>query len=215
MILVVATATTSAAADLVDPATGTRFESEPTVDGTPYRCLGAGVRKLAGNTYSVAYCLENEQADALDELIKLIYPSATGKSLERMLIRDQRFFDALGSIPGDKLVMLHLVRDANRQTLSEGFRASLSGMLPKEKVNKLVSAMPSNGNRGQTILLYSRGSRVVIDLNGASKSLDDEEISSLLWNVWLGPRSLTPTLKSSIAHTASSESNPATASLVR
>ncbi|HEY3449359.1 MAG TPA: hypothetical protein VGK67_23595 [Myxococcales bacterium] len=206
--LCLSAAATAAAADFVDPATGTRFDSEPTVDGTDYRCLGAG-GPLAGG-YSLAYCVEAEQAEAVDTLVKLVYPNRSGTTLERTLAGDQHFFDALTEVPGDKLVVLHLVRDTSQHSLAQAFGQALSGRLDKKKLERLQGLF-AGGARGDTALIYTHGSRVTIDVGGVSKSLEDDEIAGKLWDTWLGPRSVSPGLKSSIAHAAAAEGLPESA----
>lgn len=212
-LLTVALAFTSsaAAADLVDPVTGTRFDSSPTVGDTDFRCLGAGVRKLGD--YSVAYCLEEEQADAVQDLVSIVYPGHEGRSLEKILLEDQKFFDALAEMPGEKLVVLHLVGALPKKVLAESFRSSLADSLPKDKLNKLIDTLPADGEPGEAVLLYTEGSRVVIDIAGQAKSLEDEDVAAQLWQVWLGPRTSTPSLKSSIARVAASDPGPVTASM--
>ena len=207
--LLIGTSSTAAAADLLDPATGTRFEAEPTVDGTDFRCLGAGVPVSHG--YAVTFCVEAEQAEAIDALVKLVYPDSAGASLERMLAKDQDFFDALTEVPGDKLVVLHLVSDTSRGSLSEAFRSALSSQLEKGKLDRLVGLVAEGGARGESALIYSHGAQVTVDVGGVSHSLEDDEIAQKLWQTWLGPKSISPTLKASIAHTAACRGIPSSA----
>jgi len=61
------------------------------------------------------------------------------------------------------------------------------------------------------VLIYSQGAKVTIDVGGVARSLEDDEIASKLWDTWLGPQSISPTLKSSIAHVAASEGVPSSA----
>ena len=201
----------SAAADIIDPKTGTLFASEPTIDGTSFRCLGAGVRASEASTYAVTYCLGDEQADAVDDLVKVAYPGSSGKTLERQLTNDQGFFDALSDFPGEKLVILHFSHAAPHHSLAEALKSSLSGALPKEKVKSLVAALPGDAAAGETVLLYTHGAHLVVDVGGSTKSLGDDEILARLWGAWLGPKSAAPSLKSSIAHAVASAGNPATA----
>jgi len=58
------------------------------------------------------------------------------------------------------------------------------------------------GDRKVSVLLYSNGSKLMIDIAGRRGEIDDEEIASKLWFVWLGSRSVTPTLNEDIAERA-------------
>lgn len=206
-------AATAAAADLLEPATGTRFESQPSVDGTDYECLGAGV--LAAGGYAVSFCIDSDQAEAVDKLVELVYPDREGASLERQLVRDQDFFDALSEVPGDKMVVLRLVAPTSRSGLAEAFRGALDGKISRRQLDQLSKALPSHLPTGQVALIYTQGSRLVFDFGGAASSVDDEDIAQKLWQTWLGPRSVSPSLKSSIAHRVASEGSASSASLVR
>jgi hypothetical protein len=53
-------------AQIVDRATGTKFDEVTRVEGKAYKCLGAGVRKLAVvKVYALAFCVDAAHADAL------------------------------------------------------------------------------------------------------------------------------------------------------
>jgi len=191
----------AAEAFVVDDSTGTRFEAETTVGNTRYRCLGAGVRKVfLFKAYAVTWCLQADKVDdTLVGYLKKNHPQKTGGALADALEDDQRFFDALSSAPGDKLVVMKLVRDISKDQIAGAFRDSLGDVLPPEKVEKLIDTIPGDGKDGQKILLYSQGGTLVIDIAGTARRIEDKEIASKLWRVWLGPGSPTPSLKDSIA----------------
>jgi len=199
--LVVLATPAFAAETLVDDSTGTRFEAETTVAGTRYRCLGAGVRKVfLFKAYAVTYCIEAARVDdALVPHIEKRHAGRKGEALAEALEDDQAFFDGLARAPGDKLVVMQLVRNISKDQIAGAFRDSLGGVLSKEKVEKLIDTIPGDGKDGQKILLHSHGSRLVIDIAGDAKTIDDQEIADNLWRVWLGPDSPTPSLKESIA----------------
>lgn len=191
----------AAAETIVDDSTGTKFEAETTIGGTTYRCLGAGVRKVfLFRAYAVTWCL---QADRVDDVLvpwlQKHHPDKKGSDLADALEDDQRFFDALAGAKGDKLVVMRLVRNISKDQIAGAFRDSLGDVMPKEKVEKLIETIPGDGKDGQKILLHSHGNRLVIDIAGDAKTIEDEEIAQKLWRVWLGPRSPTPSLKDSIA----------------
>ena len=194
----------------MDGSTGTKFEAETTVGNTKYRCLGAGVRKVfLFKAYAVTFCL---QADKVDDTLvghlKKAHENKTGKALADALENDQAFFDRLANAPGDKLVVMQLVRDISKDQIAGAFRDSLGDVLPKDKVEKLIETIPGDGKDRQKILLHSHGDTLVIDIAGTAKTIEDKEIASKLWRVWLGPGSPTPSLKESIAeHVAAKASS--------
>lgn len=196
------------AAPLVDGSTGVKFDREQTIEGTRYECLGAGVRKvLFFKAYAVTYCLQaGKSNEVLDAYLAKAHPTLTGEKLGDALEDDEKFFEALASAPADKLVIMQLVRDISKEKISDAFRGSLSGVLPKEKVDRLISTIPGDAKDGQKILIYSKGSELVIDIAGDAKRIDDEMITRKLWRVWLGPDAVSPTLKESIAANASRRS---------
>lgn len=186
---------------IVDESTGVKFDAEITADGTTYRCLGAGVRKVfLFKAYAVTYCLESGKVDdTLVPFLKKEHEGAKGGALADALEDDQRFFDALASARGDKLVVMRLVRDISKDQIAGAFRDSLSDVLSKPQVDKLIDTIPGDAKDGQKILLHSHGDKLVIDIAGNAKTIEDKEIASKLWRVWLGPDSVTPSLKESIA----------------
>jgi hypothetical protein len=197
-------ATPSAAAEakpIVDPSTGVKFDAIATVAGTKFRCLGAGVRKVfLFKAYAVTYCLEEGKVDdAIVGFLQKNHAGQKGEVLADSLEGDQRFFDQLARAPGDKLVVMALVRDISKEKIAGAFRDSLSEVLPPAKVEKLIDTIPGDAKNGERILLYSRGDSLVIDIAGNAKTIDDAQIASQLWRVWLGPDAVAPSLKESIA----------------
>lgn len=188
------------AAELVDSSTGTRFAATAKAGGTEFQCLGAGVRKMfTFKVYAVAYCVDAERADAVETLGQALHPDLTGEELAKALENDPRFYDHLQRLPGDKLVIMHMVRDVDREKLADAFRKSLKDVLPREKVEKLVAAIPADVRDGENALIYSSGSSLVIDIGGRQSTVEDAQIAQRLWAVWLGPESVSPSLKHSIA----------------
>lgn len=205
LVTLAVSAPAAAAEKLTDESTGVKFDSQTTVDGTDYRCLGAGVRAVRKiflfRVYAVAYCLEASKVDdVLVGYIEKNHPNLKGQELGKALLADQKFFDALSAGGGDKLVIMHLVRNITKDQIADAFRDSLSDVLPKEKVDLLINTIPGDAKEGQRVLLHSHGSKLVIDIAGNAKNIDDQQISRNLWRVWLGPESVSPTLKESIAN---------------
>lgn len=201
LVLAAAGARAQAGATLRDDSTGVRFDVTTTVGGTTYRCLGAGARKVfLFKAYAVAYCLEEAKVDeVIAPYLRERHPGKKGEALAEALEEDQRFYDRLAGAPGDKLVVMRVVRDISRDRIAGAFEDSLSDVLPKEKVAKLIATIPGDAQDGQQILIHSHGSRVVIDIAGKAKNIDDAMIAQKLWRVWLGPSGVSPSLKESIA----------------
>lgn len=190
------------ASDLKEPSTGISFPMEKTVGGTTFRCLGAGVRKvLVFKAYAAAFCLEKSQALAVPKAFaEAKYPALQGDALAEALQRDPAFFEALMAAPGDKLVILRTVRDIPREKMADAFRDGLAGVLSPDRIETLVAAIPGDIAEGDSALIYSSGSRLTIDVGGRRQTLEDAETARKLWGVWLGKKSVAPSLKSSIAH---------------
>ncbi|WP_373048911.1 hypothetical protein [Vulgatibacter sp.] len=209
-LLLATPAVAAEAKPIVEDSTGVKFDAVTTVEGTQYRCLGAGVRKVfLFKAYAVTYCLEEGKVDdAIVGYLQKNHPDKKGEALEEALATDQRFFNRLANAPGDKLVVMRLVRDISKDKIAGAFRDSLGDVLPKEKVEKLIDTIPGDGKDGQRILLHSHGDKLVIDIAGNARTIEDQEIASKLWRVWLGPESPTPTLKESIASQVAMRVNP-------
>lgn len=192
-----------AARHVVDDSTGTRFDETFRVGDSTYRCFGAGVRKvLFFKAYAAAFCLDARRYDAVvTAYVSEKHAGKSGKELAKALERDGAFFEHLENSDANKLVIMQLVRDVSKDRIAGAFRSSLGEVLPEDRVEKLIATIPGDGKDGQKILLYSRGPTLVIDIAGDAKRVDDELIARKLWRVWLGPDSVTPSLKASIAET--------------
>ncbi len=186
---------------VVDDSTGTRFEATTKIGRTTYRCLGAGVRKvLFFKAYAAAFCLDAQSYDrVVGAYLSQQHAGKSGADLIRALERDRAFFEHLENADANKLVIMQLVRDVSKDRIASAFRGSLKEVLPDDRVEKLIDTIPGDGKDGQRILLYSRGPVLVIDIAGDAKRVEDELIARKLWRVWLGPDSVTPALKRSIA----------------
>jgi hypothetical protein len=188
---------------IVDGMTGARFVERPVVGGTAFHCLGVGSRKaFIFKLYSVAFCLESSAADrVLDEALAW-HGTERGKDLAESLRHDERFFAALGSAPGDKMIVLRFARGVNRGQLEGALRGALGKLIPPADVERIIgaAACPSGVHEGDVALLRSKGSEFVLELGQTERVLPDAEaINERLWGIWLGPESATSNLKESIA----------------
>lgn len=194
---------TPAPRHVVDASTGTRFDVTTRVGDTTYRCIGAGVRKvLFFKAYAAAFCIDQKRYDdVVGGYVAEKHPGKSGGELRKALERDSAFFEHLEAARADKLVIMQLVRDISRDRIASAFRDSLGEVLPEDRVERLIATIPGDGKDGQRILLHTKGSVLVIDISGQANRVDDDLISRKLWRVWLGPGSVTPSLKESIART--------------
>jgi hypothetical protein len=206
LAFLVASVPAAASAEKVrDGSTGISFDVEQQVGGIAYTCLGAGVRKiLVFKAYAVTFCLERSiAAETVRGYVQKTYPALRGEDLADALEDDPKFFEHLAGAPGDKLVIMRVVRDVSREKVANAFRDSLAEILPKAKVDKLIATIPGDIPDGQSALLYSKGDALTIDIGGNGKTLEDADIARKLWWVWLGPSGVSPSLKDSIATRAS------------
>lgn len=176
--------------ELIERATDVAFDRSPTVGGATYECLGTGVRRfLVFKVYAIAFCIEASRAEATVREAR-VAGTAGG------------FLSKLASTPADKLAVLRLLRDVPASRMAGAFRDNLSDVLSAEKIEKLIATIPGDAQGEQSVLLYSSGTKLMIDIAGNRREIDDEEIASKLWLVWLGAGSVTPTLREDIAERA-------------
>jgi hypothetical protein len=189
---------------IVDGATGTKFDELTRVEGKAYKCLGAGVRKLAVvKVYALAFCVEAVHADALvKSYLQAHHAGLRGEPLAGALRKDAQFFDMLASTKHNRLVVLKMQRDLSRKQLASNIRRSLSPLLPDEKLDKLDAAITTGAKEGQIVKIYAVGTKLTIDVAGAIRVIEDEEVTRKLFSVWLGPKSVSPTLRDDIARRA-------------
>jgi hypothetical protein len=181
-----------APAALDEPATHARFAAEVRERGTSFRCLGVGVRRSREvKLYAAAYCVELSAAEALGQR----YGGRGAHHLEQ----DRAFYSAAAAAPGDKLVILQLGEKVTRKQLVDAFEKDLRPILPQPQVTQLVAAIPTDLSPGQTALLSAHGDRLTVRMGEQVRTIDDPLITEKLWQVWLGPHSVTPSLKRSVA----------------
>ena len=191
------------AAQLTEESTGTVFEVTQKVGSTTFTCLGAGVRKfLIFKAYANTFCLEASKADAVVRAyVEKAHPKISGDALAVALAADQGFYDALSDSKGDKLFIMKLVRDVPAEKIASAFRSSLAEALTRDEIEKLIASVPGDGKNGQTIRISSAGDLITFDLEGNRRTIENAKVAQRLWRVWMGPNSVAPSLKSSIAVT--------------
>lgn len=190
---------------IVDKATGTKFDEVTRVEGMAYKCLGAGVRKLmVAKVYALAFCVEAAHADALvKSYLEADHAGLRGEPLFEALRKDGQFFDMLASTKHNRLVVLKMQRDLSRKQLASNIRRSLSPLLPDEKLDKLDAAITTGAEKGQVVKIYAVGTKLTVDVAGEARVIEDEEVTRKLFFVWLGTKSVSPALRKDIARRAS------------
>jgi hypothetical protein len=186
---------------IVDEATGTKFDELTRIDSTSYACLGAGVRKLAFvNVYALAFYVNAAHADeAVKSYLQAHHRGLRGQPLFEALRKDVKFFDMLATTEHSRLVVLKMQRDLSRRQLASNIRRSLSPLLPEDKLDRLDAAITKGAVKGQVVKIYAVGSKLTVDVAGEVRTVEDEEVVRHLYSVWLGPESVSPTLREDIA----------------
>lgn len=188
---------------LVEPDTGLSFDPAPVVEGRAFECLGTGLREVfVFRIYALAFCVEPKAREALDAYVRETFPSTRGRELASALRKDAGFYGRLAQAPGDRLVVLRVVRDFSREKMGEAFGSSLRHVLAPDRLDRLIAAIPADAKEGDVVRIHSHGSRLTIDMAGRRGLVDDDEIVLRLWDVWLSNRSVTPGLRRSLAERA-------------
>lgn len=188
-------------AQLREPDTGTTFDRTVDIGGETFECLGTGVRKVMWiKAYAVAFCMgERSVAPVVDDWVKKTHGDLSGQALVTALEKDGRFYERLARQPADRLVVMKMTRDVSRDKLASSFRGSLKDVMPAESVNKLIDAIPGDAKKGDVVHISTKGQTVTLDIGGQKKVFEDEHIAHGLWNVWLSGKSVTPSLRTSLA----------------
>ncbi|HEY3446313.1 MAG TPA: chalcone isomerase family protein [Myxococcales bacterium] len=198
-----AAAPASAADQLVEPSTEVKFEKAPTIDGKPYLCLGTGLRKKAFfKVYAIVYCLE--EAAGRPALAKLLEGNAKSAS---DLADDSEFFKKLVALPVDKAAEMVFVRDVGKEKMKDAFEESLTKALGKAEKPRIDAFLTANMDKdlksGDHMILRTKPSgEITVGLAGALKTSTDPILAPAVWMPYLGPDSVAPSLKKSVAEGA-------------
>ena len=186
---------------VVEEATGTKFDELTRVEGREYECLGAGVRKLVMvKVYALAFYVDAAHADSVvKSYLQAHHPALQGEPLFEALRKDVKFFKTLASTEHSRLVVLKMQRDLSRSQLAANIQRSLAPLLPKDKLDKLDTAITQGAEKGQVVKIYAVGPKLTVDVAGKIRVVDDEEVARHLYSVWLGTETVSPTLREDIA----------------
>jgi hypothetical protein len=208
--LLLAAPATAAAERLVEPSTDIEFASKPVIDGKPFLCLGTGVRKKAiFKVYAVTFCVE--EAGGREALAAWLSGQArfarlAGAELAEALESDEKFFEALLAMPVDKAVEMAFVRDVGLDKVRESFTESLVrtvGKAERGRIATFVSKLDRDLKKGDRLTLHAHpNGDVTVGLGESHADLHDDVLARALWVPYLGPDSISPTLKRSVARGA-------------
>ncbi|HEY3451816.1 MAG TPA: hypothetical protein VGK67_35995 [Myxococcales bacterium] len=212
LLLFAAPAGAQAADPLVEPSSSHQFERAPVVSGTRFVCLGTGIRKkLFFSVYAIDFCVEAEAGRA--ELARYLagpggvpHAGKQGEELARSLREDPEFFRHLMEMPVEKRAELVFLRNVDRGQLGEAFTWVLLQALGEEarpRVEAFVSKLAvRNVREGEKLALRTRPDGQVTAALDEDLGVRDEKLASALWKAYLGPESVTPALKDSVAEGA-------------
>ncbi len=212
LLLAAAPAGVRAEEPLIESASAQQPERAPVAPGTRFVCLGAGVRKkLFWSVYAIDFCVEAEAGRA--ELSRYLagpggaqHAGKQGEELARSLREDPEFFRHLTEMPVEKRAELVFLRDVDRVRFGEAFTWSLVQVLGEEarpRVQAFVSKLAGRDVReGEKLSLRTRPDGQVSAALDQDLGERDERLASALWKAYLGPDSVVPSLKDSVAEGA-------------
>jgi hypothetical protein len=195
---------------IVEPSSGTSFESRPSSEGQTYMCLGAGVRKyLFWKVYAMDFCVEESRARAeIDTYFAgpgQRYASLRGDALAEALRHDERFFGAMSSMRADKRAEMVFLRDASADTLRKSFVKNLqksfgSGDAEAAMIGDFVSPIDHDVKAGNRAIFVTHPEGELVFAFGAkSRSLKRARVDAAFWTAYLGPDSPIGSLRDAVA----------------
>ncbi len=199
-LLTAGLATPLAAEGLVEEATGVSFALERPAPGDGSRTLaltGVGLRKKALFFKVYAFGLYVDPQAMREHLTR--FAGRTADALRS----DPSFYDALASLPGERLCVMHFVRKVGADAMREALDASLDatvarddparaafGALWTEEIAKGEEVAIDIGVDG-VVTVYRDGRKV-----GAVESAD---IGRALMLSWVGPEAVSTDIKQGVA----------------
>ncbi len=193
----------ASAQHLVEPSTELKFEKAPTIDGKPFLCLGTGLRKKAFfKVYAMVFCVEDAAGRAA--LAKLLEGNTKTAG---QLAEDDEFFKKLMALPVDKAAEMVFVRDVGKEKMKDAFEESLTKALGKAEKPRIDAFLAANMDKdlksGDHMILRTRpNGELTVGLVGALKTSTDPVLAPAVWMPYLGPDSVAPSLKKSVAEGA-------------
>ena len=195
-----------------ESARASALELEPVPAHGPARfaCLGAGVRKkLFFSVYAIDFCVEAEAGRAqLERYLSGAgrrHAGKRGEELARALREDPEFFRYLMEMPVEKRADVVFLRDVDRGRLSEAFSWVLLQALGEEarpQVEAFVGRIARDVREGEKLCLRTLPDGQVWAGLDEDLGVRDQRLATALWKAYLGPESITPALKDSVAEGA-------------
>lgn len=191
------------AQQMVEPSSELKFDKAPTIDGKSYLCLGTGIRKkVVVKVYAMVFCIE--EAAGRPALAKLLEGN-TKKASD--LADDAEFFKKLVALPVDKAAEMVFVRDVSKEKMKDAFEESLTKALGKAEKPRVDAFLAANMDKDlkendHMILRTKPNGELTVGLAGALKTSTDPVLAPAVWAPYLGPDSVAPSLKKSVAEGA-------------
>lgn len=188
-------------AQLREPATGSMFDENVNAGGTQFQCLGTGLRKVfVAKVYAMTYCLEPKAVSQVDDWVRSHHEArAATAELTKALRGDGDFYYQLARVPSDRMVVMRMVRNVSQKQLADAFTESLGKVLPAQSTAKLIALVPRDAKEGDTVVIRTKGDTLLFRIGDHENTVTDKEIAQKLWDVWLSPDSVAPSLKDSLA----------------
>jgi hypothetical protein len=159
------------------------------VEGEQFSCLGNADRTFLGfSFYTVSFCVDQKALPAIEQAAR------RGGDADA-------FVTQLAEFEVDRLFRIKLVRDVSAARMRSAFRDALQGILSEQKLAHLADLVGTDAVAGDVVLLYGIGDRLTLDHNGEQRSVVDAEIVSKFSQIWLGSRTVTPSLRADVAAT--------------
>jgi tetratricopeptide (TPR) repeat protein len=185
----------------LEPKSKYSFQTRIDLDGKPYALTGVGTRSYIGFLiYGVAMYVED--APARMAFPKLV-AQAGGSELAQLRSRDlAQNFIVLGEF--GKAAMLHFVRDVSAGKIRDSYRDMLKENLKSQtpptlrKNTEDFLALFKRDMKGGEDLIIRTTLEGQIELTAAGTpelGPKDPTLCIDLWNLWLGPRAISPELK--------------------
>ena len=199
-LLATLVAAPASAQQLVEPSTEIKFEKAPTIDGKPYLCLGTGLRKkVFFKVYAMVFCIE--EAAGRPALAKLLEGNTRSAS---DLADDNELFKKLMALPVGKAAEMVFVRDVSKEKMKDAFEESLTKALGKAEQPRIDAFLNANMDKdlksGDHMILRTKpDGELTVGLVGALKTSTDPVLAPAVWMPYLGPDSVAPSLKKSVA----------------
>lgn len=176
----------AAHAQLKEASSGTEFSAAAKLNGQEFDCVATGLRsKFFIKVYAVAFCLEKGKGA---ETLK----AASGQ-------KGQAFFDSLRDAKVAKAVDMAFLRDVEKEKIIDAFKETLGkamGTDDEEGRAKFLALVDRDVKKGEHIVLTAKSDGTLdLTIGGKGGTVTDPKVARWIWNAWIGPDSVAPSLK--------------------